>query len=110
MVTVERCEELKKEPESVFKMKRPSGFSETKFANHAHVVFEKSKERRNNSSDEKKKAESAEEIQGKTWNWLFATSLSMVTDVYKVYAAISLGLLKVDILPHEKYDIFNEFK
>ena len=116
------CEELKKEPESVFKMKRPSGFSETKFANHAHdvyekfrnnfralnVVLEKSKERRNNSSDAKKKAESADEIQGKTWNWMFATSLSMVTDVYKVYAGISLVLQKVDILPHEKYDTFKD--
>ena len=115
------CEQLKKEPDSVFKMKRPSGFSETKFANHAHNVYEKfrnnfralnvvleqSKECRY-SADEKKKAENADEIQGKTWNWLFATSLSMVTNVYKVYASISLILQKVDILPHQKYDIFKD--
>ena len=72
------------------------------------MVLEKSKERRNNSSDAKKKAESADEIQGKTWNWMFATSLSMVTEVYKVYAGISLVLQKVDILPHEKYDTFKD--
>ena len=117
------CEELEKEPDSAFKMKRPSKFSETKFADHAHevyekfrndlkaflIVFEKAKEaKEGGSSDEKKKADLADEVQGKVYNWLFALSLSMVTDVYKVYRGITLVLQKIDILPHDKYDTFRQ--
>ena len=114
------CDALMKEPDSAFTMKRPCKFSETKFADHAHevydkfrnnfkpllIVLEKSKERKDGSSDEKKKAELADEVQGKIFNWLFVLSLSMVTDIYKVYRSISLNLQKIDILPHDKYDTF----
>ena len=98
-----------------------SKFSETKFADHAHdvyekfrnnfkafiVLFEKAKEEGlGGSSDHKKKAQIASEVQGKIFNWQFALSLSMVIDVYKVYRKVSCILQKVDILPHNKYDAF----
>ena len=35
------CQQLQSEPDSVFKMKRPAKFSETKFADHAHEVYDK---------------------------------------------------------------------
>ena len=115
--------ELQNDPESVLKMKRLAMFSMTKFANHSLEVYDKF---RNNfkhftilleqakehgrlggvSADVKKKAENADEIQGKILNWLFVFSLSMVTDVYKVYRKISCILQKINILPHEKYDCF----
>ena len=41
------------------------------------------------SSDQKKKKESAMEIKKRIHNWYFVLSLSMVTDVYKVYRKIS---------------------
>ena len=115
------CLELQEDPENTFKMKRPSRFSDTKFADHSHDVYDKF---RNNfkpltillervkeegvqgSSDEKKKAANANEIQGKIYNWLFALSLSGVTDAYKVYRKISSVLQKINILPHEKYDCY----
>ena len=84
------CLELQNDPDSVFKMNRPAKFSETKFADHSHEVYDKF---RNNykplililqqavtSSDQKKK-DSAAEIFGRIHNWLFVISLSMVTDV-----------------------------
>ena len=74
------CKELENNPEEAFKMKRPAKFSETKFADHAHDVYDKfrnnykplvkllkkaKEEGREGSSDQKKKAEKADEIQGK---------------------------------------------
>ena len=79
------CQELEEEPESVFKMKRPAKFSETKFADHAHQVYDKFRNNfkamvkvleeakeagRGGSSDQTKKAEKADEIQGRIFNWL----------------------------------------
>ena len=118
------CQELQEDPESTFKMKRPAKFSETKFADHSHEVYDKL---RNNfkpfvmllekdkeegvrgSSDQKKKALEADEIQGKIMNWMFDFSLSGTTDVYKVYRKISCILQRVNILPHDKYDCFNTY-
>ena len=56
--------------------------------------------------NDEKKAANADEIQGKIYNWLFALSLSGVTDAYKVYRNISNVLQKIHILPHEKYDCY----
>ena len=94
------CKELENESDSALKMKHPDKFSQTKFADHAHKVYDKfrnnikpfivtmeqaKEEGRVGSTDAKKKAEKAEEVQGKVFNWMFCLSLSMVTDVYKVY-------------------------
>ena len=46
------------------------------------------------------------EIKKRIHNWYFVLSLSMVTDVYKVYRKISCILQRINILPHEKYDSF----
>ena len=116
------CQKLQEDPEETFKMSRPAKFSETKFADHAHevytkfrnnfkaliIVLEKAKEGSSGSSDEKKKAEKAEEIQGRIYNWLFGLTLSMVTDVYQVYRLISCILQKIDILPQDKFDSFQD--
>ena len=115
------CLELMEDPENTFKMKRPSRFSENKFADHSHDVYDKfinnfkpltillervKEERLQGSSDEKKKAVNVDKIQGQIYNWLFALSLSGVTDAYKVYMKISSILQKINILPHEKYDCY----
>jgi hypothetical protein len=44
--------------------------------------------------------ENADDIQGKILNWMFVLSLSMVTDVYKVYRKISC-ILQVKISFHK---------
>ena len=105
-------------------MKRPARFSETKFADHAHEVYDKFRnnykaliilleeakaEGRAGSSDQRKRAEKADEVQGKIFNWLFSLCLSMVTDVYKVYRCISCILQKINILPQDKYDCFKSY-
>ena len=118
------CQELQLDPDNVFKMKRPARFSETKFADHAHEVYDKFRnnykaliilleeakaEGRAGSSDQRKRAEKADEVQGKIFNWLFSLCLSMVTDVYKVYRCISCILQKINILPQDKYDCFKSY-
>ena len=105
-------------------MKRPAKFSETKFADHSHEVYDKFRNNYkafiltleqainhgiNGSSDQKKKKDTAAEIKGRIHNWYFVISLSMVTDVYKVYRSISCILQKINILPHEKYDCFMSY-
>ena len=64
---------------------------------------------RGGSTDQKRKAEHADQVQGKMFNWLFALSLSVVTDVYKLYRLVTCCLQKIDVLPHEKYDSFKQF-
>ena len=118
------CEQLESEPDSVFKMKRPAKFSETKFADHSHEVYDKFRSNykalmltleqaiekgRRGSADQKKKKDTAMEIKGRIHNWSFVLSLSMVTDVYKIYRKISCILQRINILPHEKYDCFNSY-
>ena len=118
------CQELQENPDEVFKMKRPARFSETKHADHAHDVYDKARndfkpfiivceeakeEGRQGSSDQKKRAAKAEEVQGKMFNWMFALSLSMVTDLYKVYRSMILLLQTIDMLPQDKHDGFKGF-
>ena len=119
----EVSKDLEKDSETAFKMKRPASFSETKFADHAHEVYdkfrnnyqsmvltlEKVKENfREGVSSERQKSIDADYVQGRMYNWTFALSLSAVTDVYKVYRMISCILQKINILPHEKLDKFQE--
>ena len=122
---VKVCEQLRDDPDSEeFSMLRPSSFSETKMADHAHDVYHKARHNYRalvllceelkmagvgGSADQKKKAQNADQIQGDMFNWSFALSLSMVTDVYKLYRLVSCCLQKIDVLPHEKYDSFKEF-
>ena len=119
------CEQLRDDPDSeTFTMLRPSSFSETKMADRAHDVYEKARHNfralvllceelkqagRGGSTDQKRKAEHADQVQGKMFNWLFALSLSVVTDVYKLYRLVTCCLQKIDVLPHEKYDSFKQF-
>ena len=115
--------DLEKDSESAFKMKRPASFSETKFADHAHEAYDKFRNNfrslvltlekvkedfREGDSTEKEKAKDADYVQGRMYNWTFALSLSAVTDIYKIYRMISCSLQKINILPHEKLDKFQE--
>ena len=116
-------QDLEKDPEIAFKMKRPASFSETKFADHVHEVYDKFRNNfpsmiktlekvkedfYNGDSTEKKKAEDADYVQGRIFGWTFGLSLSASTDVYKQYRIISCILQKINILPHEKLDQFQE--
>ena len=121
---VEICLELQEDPDCVFtKMLRPTRFNEIKFAHHAHEVYEKCRHNFNpmvrlletlkeaglgGSADQKKKAQDADEIQGKILNWMFCLSLSMIIDVYKVSGQVSCCVQKIDVLPHEKFDSFQQ--
>ena len=76
------CKQLEEsDSEDVFKMKRPAKFSETKFADHSHEVYDKFRNNykafiltleqainhgTNGSSDQKKKKDTAAEIKGRS--------------------------------------------
>ena len=114
-------EELEKNEDFDFKMYRPAAFSETKFANSASIVYTKFRELfpalvitleevkqdfHNGNSTEKVKAEKADEVQSGIMNYLFCLSLSALVDIYRVYGAISNILQIINILPHERHDMF----
>jgi hypothetical protein len=114
-------EELEKNEDFDFKMYRPAAFSETKFANSASLVYTKFRELfpalvitleevkqdvYNGNSAEKVKAEKADEVQSGIMNYLFCLSLSALVDTYRVYGSISNILQIINILPHERYEMF----
>ena len=58
------------------------------------------------NSNQKKKTETADELEGKIYNYMFLLSLSALIDIYSVYSAITNILQIVNILPHERMDKF----
>ena len=62
----------------------------------------------NGKSTEREKAKKADDVQAGILNYMFGLSLSVCVDIYKVYGAISNILQIIDILPHERRDIFNK--
>ena len=53
--------------------------------------------------NQKKKAETADELEGKIYNYMFLLSLSALIDIYSVYSAITNILQIVNILPMSKW-------
>ena len=102
-------------------MYRPTNFSQTKFANSAAIVYNKFREvypalvitleqvkedLYNGKSTEREKAKKADEVQAGILNYMFGLSLSVCVDIYKVYGAISNIFQIIDILPHDRMDLF----
>ena len=56
--------------------------------------------------NQKKKAETADKLEGKIYNYMFLLSLSALIDIYSVYSAITNILQIVNILRHERMDKF----
>ena len=117
------AQELEDNPDFDFKLYMLVPFSETKFANSAEVVYAKMREEYpalvitleevkedlfNGNSTEKAKADKAAEVQSGIMNYTFCLSLSAVVDIYRVYGSISKILQLINLLPHERYQIFQE--
>ena len=106
-----------------FKAVRPKNFSETKFANwvcDVSVAFRETypaliavleqvkQEFRTGYSTERDKAANADEVQGDIFNYKFALTVSVLVDIYTVYKAITNILQKINILPFERLDLFDD--
>ena len=115
--------ELQQDEGYDFKACRPVNFSETKFANSAALVYSKFRQAypaliitlekvkedlRTGVSTEREKAKRADEVQGGIMDYLFTLTLSVCVDTYSIYGAISNILQLINILPHEKMDLFNK--
>ena len=117
------AQELEDNPDFDFKLYMLVPFSETKFANSAEVVYFKLREEypalvitleevkedlHNGNSTERAKADKAAEVQSGIMNYTFCLSLSAVVDIYRVYGSISKILQIINLLPHERYQMFQE--
>lgn len=102
-------------------MAYPCFFSETRFANHCVKVYkalhkdypalvttleETQISKAGGDSKEREKANQAAEIKSSLLNKKFALRLSGVCDIYSVFGHAINVLQTVNMLPHEKYDIF----
>ena len=117
------AQELEQNPDFDFKLYMLAPFSETKFANSAAVVYFKMREEYpalvitleevkedlfNGNSTERGKAEKAGEVQGGIMNYTFCLSLSALVDIYNIFGSISKILQIINLLPHERYQMFQE--
>ena len=115
------CQELSEQEDFELKMYRPTNFSETKFANSAAIVYNKFREvypalvitleqvkedLYNGNSTEREKAKKADDVQAGILNYMFGLSLYVCVGIYKIYGAISNILQIIDILPHDRMDLF----
>ena len=105
--------------------KLPRFFSDTRFANYSHLVFESFLEnypaliraivevqeegtRQDATENQKKKADRCAGLQVLIYSLQFVLMLSGLCDIYKHYSNSVNVLQIVNILPHEKYDRFEE--
>jgi hypothetical protein len=105
--------------------KMPRFFSETRFANYSYLVYSGFIENfpavvkslvelqeagllQTASTNDQKKADRAAGLQSTVYSLKFVLSLCALCDVYSHYSKSVNVLQKVNILPHEKFDIFQE--
>eukprot|EP00112_Aurelia_sp_Birch-Aquarium-sp1_P022977 Seg6674.3 transcript_id=Seg6674.3/GoldUCD/mRNA.D3Y31 product="hypothetical protein" protein_id=Seg6674.3/GoldUCD/D3Y31 len=101
----------------------PCFYSETKFANHCAGVYkqlwkdypaiivtceETQLEKSQGSARDRQKAEEARILKNQLFNKQFVTRLSGICDIYSVFGHGVNVLQIVDILPHERFDRFEE--
>ena len=104
-------------------LKTPKFNCDTRFENYIYQLYKEFRERyplllevlestkeefRLGISTERKKADTADEIQGRTYHSKFNLSLSGMIDVYKPYSTGIKLLQTVNILPTVKYENFKK--